>query len=662
MKRALLIAGVAGVSASSDGPGNPVSKVFTLLKDLRDKTEKDGETDETNYEKYKCWCETMEKKTKEMIKDQGDEIEKKNDEIEEGESSVATLKQTIKKTEREIKENIEETKAGEKARAEAADKRAKDSANQKDTVADLTKAGKALDNGEGGDGSTDQILTMINTQVTDTAAEEKEEAGAEAKAVTAFNGWMKDMKAELGLLQKTLKESNEDAAETLEEIAEDTQVRDQTAAQKKADEDALAQNIKSCANAKTAYDNRVGMRTKEMAGLNKALEILTEKRALFDKTFKEVPGVSFLQLSSKSSVAQGASMALKSKAALAQSSRLRRLARRIERAESEGGFDKVLKSISDMLANLKTEAASDKKKKDFCNEEYQKVAKKSKNLRFKSDTNAATIDKLSTRLDEIAAETEVSQDELKKTRDELATSKKTREDGNKEFLAAKKMDQEAQKVLGDVLAELNKYYARDKSADPKNPSLLSVDPNELKKKRESISRSEHKYSLADNDENGQAASNILALIERIVDNLGTEIKDDQEAEAKAVEDWMAQTKALKKVESELVAKITNLGTMKTAAEGKKSDETDSKKSNDDALKAQTDYKAGIAKECDWMLAKFDERTTKRLAETEGLQRAKELLSGASFVQKSKKAADDQAAEAAVPGLLSNYLTGGDSDM
>eukprot|EP00933_Yihiella_yeosuensis_P036923 TRINITY_DN3076_c0_g4_i1.p1 TRINITY_DN3076_c0_g4~~TRINITY_DN3076_c0_g4_i1.p1 ORF type:complete len:652 (-),score=222.41 TRINITY_DN3076_c0_g4_i1:139-2094(-) len=646
VSKALLLSGVVGASATSDGPGNPVSKVFTLLKDLRDKIEKDGATDEKNYEKYTCWCKNIEGEKNDAMKEQGDEIEKKAAEIEEGKATDEALSLKIKETVRSIDENKAETKAGAKARAEEAAKRAKNSADNKDSIADLSKAADKLQV-KGGDGSTDQIMSTIKDQIDNTKSNEKEEAETEDKAVTAFNGWMHDMKTELGLLEKNEREARADKAENEKEMAEDTETKHQTAAQKEADKAALAAALKSCGNAETDYNNRVGMRTKELAGVNEALKILTEKRALFDKTFKEVPGVSFLQLATNARSGTGAAhtayAALKQTATQTHSVRLARMAQKLQRASrSEGGFDAVLKSITEMMENLVTEAASDKKKKDHCNTEYQAVAKKSKNLKFLIQKGEATIDKLSTRLDEIAAETELSKDELQKTRDELASSKEEREKANDEFLAEKKMDEEAIVVLKDVLGALNKYYARDKAQDPAKAAFLQ----------------EPKYSLADNDENGNAANSVIALVERIVDNLGTEIKDDQAAEAKAVEDWTAQTTALKKVETTLVEKITNLGNQKATAETSKTEETDTKSSNDDALKAQVDYKAGIAEECDWILAKFDERTSRRQAETEGLARAKEVLSGASFVQKSSGATAPSSGEAEVPGSLSDYLSGG----
>merc|ERR1719433_1192952 len=99
------------------------------------------------------------------------------------------------------------------------------------------------------------------------------------------------------------------------------------------------------------------------------------------------------------------------------------------------------------------------------------------------------------------------------------------------------------------------------------------------------------------------------------------MKAEEESQL-AYEGQMKVATALKK---ELVNKKTNLQSLITKREGEKTDETTDLGNNNADLKAETDYKADIKPDCDWIIGAFKEREEKRVAEMNGLKGAKEFL-------------------------------------
>merc|ERR1712079_332851 len=71
------------------------------------------------------------------------------------------------------------------------------------------------------------------------------------------------------------------------------------------------------------------------------------------------------------------------------------------------GFEKVIKMIDDMVANLKTEQADDEAKKEYCDKEFDTSEDKKKELDLKVSDSATAIEELegsiATLTEEIAA-------------------------------------------------------------------------------------------------------------------------------------------------------------------------------------------------------------------------------------------------------------------
>jgi hypothetical protein len=168
------------------------------------------------------------------------------------------------------------------------------------------------------------------------------------------------------------KETEKAEAEAM--LADTTKAYDDTEKQMKADTAFFDQTKAACESKHEEWTIRSDLRTEELAGIDKALEILTsdEARALFAKSIK--PGVeTFLQLASTPTLLQGAAnlpaakayTALRAQVVKSHSVRLAALAVRV-RTLKFGHFEEVIKAIDDMIKTLQDEGAADLEKKEQC--------------------------------------------------------------------------------------------------------------------------------------------------------------------------------------------------------------------------------------------------------------------------------------------------------
>ena len=122
---------------------------------------------------------------------------------------------------------------------------------------------------------------------------------------------------------------------------------------------------------------------------------------------------------------------------------------------------------------------------------------------------------------------------------------------------------------------------------------MQYDPDKLSNKRKELKNEENKYTISKADSQQSAADSVLALIDRLVQNLQTEIKDAQSDEAKSQSDFEQEKKLLQTSKAKLNKKIVSIEAMLATHSGSKGDTDLAKKGTEADLKAQKDYKASI---------------------------------------------------------------------
>merc|ERR1712216_749474 len=225
------------------------------------------------------------------------------------------------------------------------------------------------------------IQGMLGDMYTTFSANLESSTLDEANQNADFEKMYASLEKENNKMKKTRARKETEKAEAEAMLADTTKAYDDTEKQMKADTEFFDQTKKACKSKHDEWETRVSLRDAEIEGIDKALEILTsdEARALFAKSIK--PGVEkgFLQIASPpSSLLQDSAAApatraynaLKAQVKNSHSIRLAQLAVEIHTTKA-GHFDKVIKSIDDMMKALEEEGADDRAKKNQCLDEYQ---------------------------------------------------------------------------------------------------------------------------------------------------------------------------------------------------------------------------------------------------------------------------------------------------
>merc|ERR1719160_1923095 len=125
------------------------------------------------------------------------------------------------------------------------------------------------------------------------------ETSTESTAQMNFEDLMATKTKELASLTAELKVRTAEHAEALVQVADASQELDDTTQQMKADTKFFEDTKAACTTKADEWSERVRARTEELAGIAKAIEILTsdDAKALFAKAIKPGTEKTFLQLS-----------------------------------------------------------------------------------------------------------------------------------------------------------------------------------------------------------------------------------------------------------------------------------------------------------------------------------------------------------------------------
>jgi len=446
--------------------------------------------------------------------------------------------------------------------------------------------------------------------------------------------------------KKAEKESKEKAkADTETRLADFTEAYDDTKAQKAADVEFFDATKEACESKHGEWTKRRDLRSEELEGISKAIEILSsdEARQLFASTIKpgketganetiKIDGVvSLVQFHNAGTAAAPtarAFAALKSSASRAHSLRLAALAVSVHEAKA-GHFDEVLKAIDAMIATLLKEGAADMEKRDQCLSEYQKIKSKVADIEWLITKNDAAIDKLERLIEELSAAKAKTVEEIAEVENQMSIMKKERKAENDNFKNGKTDDQKAIELLTKAKDFLTSYFDKN-SIDVGEIQSGRQEGVEMLQQGPEFEISEDQAPDAEFSDAGHRkleTKGVISILSSIIEDLGDEIRNAMEAEAAAQVEHEKQMATATKLKEELMEKKVNLEDMFAKHSEEKSEEVANKKSNQQDLKSEQDYKKNITPDCDWIMNAFSERASKREAEMNGLKTAKEYLSG-----------------------------------
>merc|ERR1740138_1202619 len=222
------------------------------------------------------------------------------------------------------------------------------------------------------------------------------------------------------MLQSTLANKKETLAMDTKTMTDSSVERDETTAQL-ADDETFIEETKSACKAKAdEWAERSRLRTEELAGVNKAIEILTSDEAA--ATFGRATSM-LLQaekrVATKTGRKHAAFQVVKSLAHKHHSLRMAAMAAMVQTA-TEGHFDVVITSVDKMLAELRQEEQDDITLRDYCQAEENKVETEIEDLKHEMDTIQGLIDRLIAKKDETIADRKQTETDIANTQDAMA--------------------------------------------------------------------------------------------------------------------------------------------------------------------------------------------------------------------------------------------------
>jgi hypothetical protein len=461
-----------------------------------------------------------------------------------------------------------------------------------------------------------------------TADLEKDNA-EEADKQKGFEAFMATKKRELDTLTGTLKAQELDKATKTKLLADSEKDQDETKAQLEADEIFFEDTKKTCRTKAKMWAERSRLRTEELAGIAKAIQIIDspEAREIFFNS-----STTFLQLEESQGIHRPegvrrshAYSKLKDLASKFKSLGLAQIAAAVKVG---GHFDDVIKMIDKMIALLRKEEAYDINHRDRCQNG--------------EDANQNSMEDLKHTMAKLEEEVERLKDECKVMDEEIKTLERAIEDTktdladrldmrNKEYAAhvqSLKDDDAAIEIMNQAIQAISKFYEKNKielSMAQKNKE----DPEEPEYTVDQDKAPELAFKDGDYEGRKSDTGGIISILSMVVEDMKNEMATARKDDAVAQEEYETDKKSMedmlkaqedRKVATELALAEANAKIEeKTALHGRAGEE----------LTVQESLAKTLMHDCSWVAEHFESRREKRKKEMDGLNEAKAILAGAN---------------------------------
>jgi len=481
-----------------------------------------------------------------------------------------------------------------------------------------------------------EILADMLQTFEDNLADAKKTEKAALDSFKKLSGSKKD---QLTAAQEALSGGEGEGAARALSMEESKEEVDALTTQVSNDEKYISQAEASYADKVAEWKERKRLRTEEIASISKAIEILASDDAkdTMSSSFKS-QGNFFLQDSDEegrcSPRRRGHKAITKLREGAQQHSdaRLAELAVSVavemgtsSKTKSKGHFDAIVKSIDDMIKDLRDEYDEDMKTKEDCEADRMANTKTAKKTAQAMDDQTALINRKKATIADCQAEIKAIDEKTKETnlqRDEATVARRKEK---LEYEAAKAMDEAAATLIASAKDVLQKFYTD-------NGLALAQVHKQARHTQPVVTAGEapppppttfsEPYGGAKGESNG-----IQSLLEMVHADVEKDIKTATKAEKDAIADYdnfMSSSKTLlENMASDKSALEGEIGEAETAISDARTLRGEKKALLDDTMS----FLRSIAPSCDYMAVNFELRKSNREAEIDGLMGAKTALLG-----------------------------------
>jgi len=667
------------VQAELSMAANPIRKVVTLMQKMQAKIEAEGEKEAELFKKFECYCkkttgqlEAALKQAEEMGNIKPEDIEAKVAELTDAEQAVEKLKkdmaedgETLKAAEgrhenehAEHLKNEEEEKATEEAGEDAltalggeemdpdkpAQRESAPSFLQRNGVASasfLPRLLRALDRSEkvtpyakqqvtaflSGQNSeaapaSGEVIGYIKDMEDDAEAELEEEKKEDAGEEKTYQGLKKSKKQSIKSALASIGRKEKKIGELKVEIVNMKHMMADGAEATEENKKTLATVKKDCATRAAEEEERKTMRAQELVALADTIKMLNDDDAL-DLFKKTMPSPSLIQLSSSGDSSRTAAKKLLTSAKTSSTHRPELNFITLALSNKKVDFSKVFKKIDSMVALLKKEGEEDLEKKEYCEEEFDKAAEKTKELTTKIQDISDDIQAEKDGIEKLVDEMKIINDGIKALDESVTEATENRKAEAAEYQELMESDNAAVELLGMAKERLNKFY---------NPSFvqLSAAPEAAESGIKEVAVGTPPPTAGAYKKKGQESNGIIGLITTMAGDLEKEMVVAKTEEENSQEEYEETVAASKKKRAADVKAVEEKAKAKADLENDVNEDTQKQQDEKKKLLAAKEYKMDLHKECDWMMENFELRAKAREQETENLKMAKNVLAGADF--------------------------------
>jgi len=474
----------------------------------------------------------------------------------------------------------------------------------------------------------------------------------------AFEELMQTKKEELEALQVTLAKKKATLGEKKLDLADAKSTRLSTEKQLADDEAFFADTKEACAAKADEWAERTRLRTEELGGINQAITTLEDGADVFKASHtnegeaaelekqgksgdaaaaasKKAGGYEFVQLqySTESVNLSKAINQIKAMATKSKSLRLASLAVNLRMAShsktGRDAFADIMAEINKMIANLRQEEQDDIEDREFCIKSKGEIDGDKNSLKDKETNTQNERDATQTKIEEL--EVEITNAETAKTDQEtdLQTALNTRNDEHAEYIAARKLDQQAVSLLTTAISQMSAFYSNNKIAFAQVQQPAADDARDSVDSKYDDAAQKAPETFGDKPYGGRKSEStgVFAILEMIKEDIQKELVETKKAEAESTAEYEKLRAAGMETVATLEALIAKLSTEKAGAEAKKAGLEKTLQNLTESMNASDAEKKAMVKNCAWIKSSFETRRTKRIAEIEGLQTAKSFLMG-----------------------------------
>merc|ERR1719388_54661 len=472
-----------------------------------------------------------------------------------------------------------------------------------------------------------QIFGILSSMKEEFESNLSAEQKNEEQAASDFAQLKKAKEDEIDAGTTKMKADSQTLADSEEKLADAKETLEGTRGALASDTEVLASLKLQCQQTDKDFALRQKTRAEEIAAVCEAISILTDDDAHdnFSKT------LSFVQARSD----RHRGVALLRKAARVAGPRRAALAQLADRAQLDV-FEKIKKSIDEMIATLKEEQAHEVVEKDNCVKEIRENEKAIQIKQRAITELTAFMEEAEATLKTLSKEIVEHKAEVKETQKQMAAASEEREAENVEFQGAVKEQRAAQDVLKKAKARLEAFYK-------KKQGLLQSQPQNLVQavlgghfvlyqgaQQPGAALSAKPKGFETYETKGKGAAGVLSLLSSIIKEAETMEKEALAAETDAQESYEEFIKgsndSVSKLAALIASKTQEIAELTAANETAKADRSAALEDADRLVTTGVD----LHKSCDFLVKNFEVRQAGRTQEMDALAEAKAVFSGADF--------------------------------